>query len=145
MTWWPYEFITLDDHQKELRRQSLDHYASLAHWSAFSPIAAYLTFKLVQRILSKRIRPNSHGGGTYQRVPGSPLAKAKQMTASGELATKWAKWKWWMADELFVLGEYRGKRDEWLLGAAWFLWLLGLCVVGTGNGMLQHLSAHQEA
>lgn len=137
---WPYEFIlTLDDEAKLLRRESLDHYASLAHWSAFAPIPIFLVFSVVQRVVRKRITDGGNSGsGRYQRVPGSPLAKARQMTASGELATKWRKVKWWLEDDLYFLGESRGQKGDWLFGAAWFLWLLSLCVVGTGNGELQH-------
>lgn len=132
---WPYAFLDLNDAEKALRRESISHYAAIAHWSAFAPIPVYLLFQIVKKIVSKRIRRTGNGtGGDYQQVPGSPLAKAKQMTASGELGAKWRQFKWWMGGEVYFLGEYRGERDLWILGAAWMAYLLTLCVVGTGRG-----------
>ncbi|KAH8174766.1 ferric reductase like transmembrane component domain-containing protein [Sarocladium implicatum] len=137
---WPYAFLDLNDAEKALRRESLNHYALVAHWSAFAPIPIYLVFQVVQKVVRKRLQPTENGSrGDYQRVPGSPLAKAKQMTASGELATKWRKLKWWMGEEVYFLGNYRGERDMWILGTAWMMWLLTLCVVGTGKDYL-HLT-----
>lgn len=132
---WPYAFLDLNDAEKAIRRESLNHYALIAHWSAFAPIPIYLIFQVIQKIVRKRLRPTDNGGrGDYQRVPGSPLAKAKQMTASGELAARWRQLKWWMGEEVYFLGNHRGERDMWILGTAWMMWLLALCVVGTNGG-----------
>lgn len=134
-----YEFLDLTKAEKGIRRQSLDHYASIAHWSAFAPIPIYLIFQLIQKIVRKRLRRSATGnGGDYQQVPGSPLAKAKQMTASGELGTKWRQFKWWMGGDVYFLGEHRGQRDLWILGTLYMMWLLALCVVGTGKGKQAH-------
>lgn len=132
---WSYEFLDLTKAEKGLRRQSIDRYAAIAHWSAFAPIPIYLIFRLVQKVVRKRLRRSSSGnGGDYQQVPGSPLAKAKQMTASGELGTKWRQFKWWMGGDVYFLGEHRGQRDLWILGTLYLAWLLALCIIGTGKG-----------
>ena len=131
---WPYEFITLTDEEKHLRRLSLDQYASLAHWSAFAPIPLILLLQLAKRVVRVISRRARDDGGEYQQVPGSPLAKARHMAASGELAARWRRFIWWMGDDIFFFGEHRGQRDEWVLGAVWMAWLLALCVVGTGRG-----------
>lgn len=133
---WPYEFITLTDEEKHARRESLHFHAAVAHYSFVAPIAALVLFRLVQLAIGRFSggRDND-GAGAYQRVPGSPIVKARNGDLSGGLAVSWRKLTWWMSDDVLIFGQVWGQRDEWVLGSIWMLWLLTLCVVGTGKGM----------
>ena len=128
---WPYAFITLNDKEKELRRVALDHYASIAHYSAFAPALVYLLYQLVARVLRKR-----HGG--YQEVPNSPALKASKLSFSADKARQWRGFAWWMGDDVYFMGAHWGHRDEWIFGLVWTAWLLVLSVRGTGNGQFLH-------
>lgn len=128
---WPYEFVTLSTEEKHLRRQSLDHYAAIAHYSLIGPLIALVSFKLLSFAVS---RLSGGDVGVYQRVPGSPTIKAHRGRVAGDLAVRWRKFTWWMGDDVQLFGQVWGQRDEWILGSAWMLWLLTLCVVGTGKG-----------
>ena len=131
--WWPWEFISLTEDEHHTRRLALDSYASLAHYSAFLPVAAFLVFRLSLRIL-KGLKFGVNDQGSYQQVPRSPLAKALRQSQSGELSQRWRKFTWWMGDDVYFAGQHWGQRDEWLAGLGWTVWLSILCVVGTGKG-----------
>ncbi|KJZ76794.1 hypothetical protein HIM_03671 [Hirsutella minnesotensis 3608] len=135
---WPYELmVDLSAEDKLLRRQNIDFYACLAHYSALTPALAYLLWRLACRALA---RGTAEGGrGDYQEVPHSPTAKAHRGQLSGRFEVRWRQLCWWAQDDVSVLGMPCGRRDEWLLGFAWFAWLLCLCVVDTGKDYL-HLT-----
>lgn len=135
MAWWPYEFITLNDEEKHLRRESLAYHAAIAHYSLIAPLAALLLLKLV-RIGVSRVYPGvgGGGGGAYQRVPSSPTIKAHRDGVAAGLLVRWNKLVWWVSDDVLVFGQVWGQRDQWIFGSVWMLWLLTLSVVGTGKG-----------
>ena len=135
---WPYEFVTLNDEQKHLRRQSLDFYAAIAHYSLIVPLVAVILTKLL-RIGLRNLPGAQDDGGLYQRVPGSPIVKAHRGRVGSGLAVTWRKFAWWMGDDVVLFGQVWGQRDEWVLGSVWLLWLLTLSVVGTGKDFL-HLT-----
>lgn len=129
---WPYEFRSLSDEEKELRRQSLAFYAAVAHLSAFAPPLASLLFRLVRNASS---RLGSRDGGSYEAVPGSPAVKSRRLSGLGGWSSRWARLAWWMGDDVYFRGRHWGQRDEWVVGLSWTAWLLVLCVLGTGSGM----------
>ncbi|CAM1504225.1 Fc.00g018160.m01.CDS01 [Cosmosporella sp. VM-42] len=129
---WPYAFITLNDEETELRRVALDHYASIAHYSAFAPAVIYLLYGLGCRVLRRR-------QGDYQEVPNSPAVKASKLSYAADKARQWRVFTWWLGDDVYFMGNHWGHRDEWVFGLAWTAWLLVLCVRGTGNDYL-HLT-----
>lgn len=129
---WPYEFTTLTDEEKQLRRSALDHYAAVAHYSAFAPALAYLLVRLVVHVRGRRRR------GRYQEVPNSPAFKARKLSWSAALAGRGRMVWWWMGDDVYFAGGHWGQRDEWIFGVVWMGWLLALCVVGTGKGEFLH-------
>ncbi|KAF4126048.1 Ferric reductase NAD binding domain [Geosmithia morbida] len=132
---WPYEFILdLSPEDKQLRRESIAFYALVAHSSAFAPALAYLLFRLGLTLYT-RVR----GPASYQFVPGSPVAKARQATSLGGLEARWVRLAWWMSDPVYLFGVHYGHRDEWILGSGWAAWMLLLCVLGTGRDYL-HLT-----
>lgn len=136
---WPYAFLTdLTDEQKAARRDSLSHYASLAHYYAFAPAALFLLLRFVLRV---KARIERRRRGRYSSIPGSPVSKAQRLTNLGDLKAKWTKAIWWLGEDVVLRGESWGQRDEWVLGSLYTLWLLALCVVGTGNGTSSWLAA----
>lgn len=131
---WPYEFITLSEEEKELRRHTLDLYATIAHYSALTPALMFLIIKLTRYVLQYVPFTRQQ----YLEVPGSPAVKARRESGFG-LAVRWGQFKWWMSDDVVFLGQCWGQKDQWILGVVWFVWLLALCIVGTGRGKITHL------
>lgn len=127
---WPYEFITLTDEEKHQRRISLEYYAHVAFLSAFIPCLISVSAQLIAR--ARRARR-----GQYSEVPGSPGAKASRQRWAARMAGRWSAAQWWLGGDVCLLGSRWGQRDEWVLGVAWTLWLLILCVRGTGKGELR--------
>lgn len=130
---WPYAFLTdLSADAKAQRRESLSHYGSIAHYYSFFPAALFLLIRLILLVKSRIERKRR---GRYSSIPGSPRAKAQRLTNLGDLKAKWTRLIWWLGEDVFLMGDNWGQRDEWVLGCGYFLWLLTLSVVGTGNGM----------
>ena len=119
MPLWPYVFPALTHEEKQLRRQSLDLYACIAHYSAVTPVVLLLAYRLIRRVTKPRYTPLSSS------------------------TSPWTKFTWWMGDPIILAGRQWGLRDQWVLGTAWTAWLLFLCVCGTGTGM--HLPQWQIA
>lgn len=134
---WPYDLsLSLSHQDKLLRRQTIDYYACVAHYSALAPVLAFLLFRLARRAVraTAAARAPRHDGGQYQEVPHSPLAKAHRRHLSGDLAARCRKLQWWMLDDVYLGGLRWGRRHEWILGLVWAAWLLALCVLDTGKG-----------
>lgn len=128
---WPYEFLlNLTDDEKAARRESLDHHAAIAHWSAYGLALLFLLARgvvhVARRIHRKRRR--------YETIPGSPHVKFERLGPLGQLSLRWAKLSWWMGDDVEFMNQSWGQRDEWVVGIAWTVWLLSLCVRDTGKG-----------
>ncbi|KAL7797232.1 hypothetical protein V8C37DRAFT_370409 [Trichoderma ceciliae] len=141
---WPYHFLTLSQDQVLLRRQTIDRYARIAHYSALAPAAIFLLLRLLLRAARPLLRLGGRGRdgghrGQYAHVPGSPIVKAQRNGTFGTLATRWRALLWWLGDDAVFGGVSWGQRDEWLLGLVWTSWLLVLCVLGTGEDYL-HLT-----
>lgn len=128
---WPYRFVDLSKEEVQIRRQTLDRYGSYAQYSALTPIIIALLFRL-GTYLSQRWQ----SGASYSAVPGSPELKTRRQSwgHSWEAAIK--KWKWWLADDVYFMGQHWGQKDQWVFGLAWASWLLVLSVLETGDGKL---------
>jgi hypothetical protein len=133
---WAYEFITLSEEDKLLRRQALDFYAAVAHLSAFVPALVVLLARLLLARGGGGGGGSSRAAGAYEEVPRSPVIKARRMSGPGGVRARWAMLRWWLRDDVCFRGAHWGQRDQWLLGAAWTAWLLLLTVLGTGTGTL---------
>ncbi|RSL98452.1 hypothetical protein CEP52_010328 [Fusarium oligoseptatum] len=129
---WPYEFITLTDEEKHQRRIALEYYAYVAFLSAFVPCLISILVQLITRVRRAR-------RGQYSEVPGSPGVKANQQRWITRMIGKWSAAQWWLGEDVYLLGSRWGQRDEWVFGVAWTLWMLILCVRGTGKDYL-HLT-----
>ncbi|KAG8409755.1 hypothetical protein J3458_018836 [Metarhizium acridum] len=130
---WPYGFPSLTHEEKLLRRQTLDLYACIAHYSALAPALIYLLYRLLKRV-AYQVEPGSLSEqARYNLVPSSPTVKAQLQRPSGRFASQWRKVAWWFSDDVYFLGLCWGQRDEWVLGAIWTAWLLVLSIKGTGN------------
>ncbi|KXJ89351.1 ferric reductase NAD binding domain-domain-containing protein [Microdochium bolleyi] len=147
MAFWPYRFLDLDAAQKHARRETLDHYAAVAHGSTLLPVFAAALYRLVLWAMKGRTSPspsgNSSSRGAYVAVPGSPALKHQNSNGgSGTVGSTRAwlrKTSWWLGDDVVLLGRSWGQRDQYVFGAGWSLWLLVLCFVGTGDDYL-HLT-----
>lgn len=132
---WPYEFAGLSHEEKLQRRQTLDLYACTAHYSALVPALLFLVVRLARRVaVGSGLGSGSGDQGRYEPVPPSPAVKARRRAASGGVAAQWRRLRWWLQDDVYFAGAHWGQRDEWILGLAWTVWLLVLCVLDTGKG-----------
>ncbi|RYP63338.1 hypothetical protein DL771_009323 [Monosporascus sp. 5C6A] len=75
----------------------------------------------------------------YVAVPGSPVLKQQRQNALGPWSATARSAVWWLGDEVAFLGRNWGQRGELIFGSLWAVWLLSLCVIGTGNDYL-HLT-----
>ncbi|KAI1812190.1 ferric reductase like transmembrane component [Poronia punctata] len=135
---WPYQFIDLDDEQKQERRHTLDRYGLIAQLSVLVPIGLVLLYRLIKWTLAKASGSRS-GRGTYSAVPGSPTLKHRRLKPTGSWKTRGRKLAWWLGDDFVVFGWNLGSRDTVIGGAIWTVWLLVLCVLETGDDYL-HLT-----
>ncbi|KAL2752132.1 hypothetical protein ACRALDRAFT_1078195 [Sodiomyces alcalophilus JCM 7366] len=115
---WPYQFLSLTREQIQLRRESLDYYAFWAHLTGYMPILAALAFRVGKRLLT-----SSWGSGL----------KNRRRSVKGDWQTQVRRLQWWLDDDVYLGGENVGKRQQWVLGTLWFLWLFAFCVMGTGK------------
>lgn len=139
---WPYGFPALTEEDKLLRREALDLYACIAHYSALAPALVFLVYRFSRHVI--HVIQEAHAGrasaatsqqGRYALVPGSPTVKAQhQQGMAGKLTRQWRKTTWRLGDDVYLAGSHWGQWDEWLLGVLWTAWLLVLSVKGTGNG-----------
>ncbi|KAK1982237.1 ferric reductase like transmembrane component [Colletotrichum cereale] len=128
---WPYRFVDLSTEEVQLRRQTLDRYGAYAHYSALAPVALTLLVRL-GFYLSRRWQPTA----AYDAVPVSPVLKKRRQSWSGNLDVKIRKGKWWLADDVYFMGQHWGQKDQWVFGLAWASWLLVLSVLETGDDYL---------
>lgn len=139
---WSYHFIfDLTPEEKYLRRLSLDRSALVAQLSALAPVLLLLLCRSAIWVWSRAARRRV----SYDAVPSSPARKARRHGAVGRWATQARKWRWWLGDDVQMLGQSWGQRDQWILGAAWTVWLFVLCTVGTGQGKLAELRRRGRA
>ncbi|KAI6370465.1 hypothetical protein MCOR25_004203 [Pyricularia grisea] len=138
---WPWRFVDLDEEARALRRETLDRYAAYSQLSALIPVLGFVGFQLA-RWAYLQICAKSGRGPAYSSLPtapGSPSLKSRRRSPAGALEVRLGALKWWLGDEVFILGKYRGERDVWVFGGLWTAWLLLLCVLGTDGDYL-HLT-----
>ncbi|KAK2015445.1 ferric reductase like transmembrane component [Colletotrichum eremochloae] len=128
---WPYRFVDLSSEEVQLRRQTLDRYGSYAHYSALAPIVLALLVRI-----GFYLRRRWQASAAYDAVPVSPVLKERRQSWSGNLDTKIQKGKWWLADDVYFMGQHWGQKDQWVFGLAWASWLLVLSVLETGDDYL---------
>ncbi|KAK6087966.1 metalloreductase AIM14 [Seiridium cupressi] len=126
---WPYQFLDLSTPEKQERRLSLDRHAGFAQLSALVPIVVVLVVRFVVWITGRL----SARKVAYDAVPGSPVAKYKRENASSSWAATGRRIAWWLGDDVVFAGQNWGRRDSLLFGGSWMVWLLFLCVQGTGK------------
>ncbi|KAI0529793.1 ferric reductase like transmembrane component [Xylaria digitata] len=133
---WPYQFVDLDAEQLQARRRTLDRYGLIAQLSALAPIALFLLYRLLAWGVAKA---TGSGRGSYAAVPDSPTLKQQRLSVVGLYSTSARKIAWWFGDDVVFWGWNWGPRDQIIAGVVWTIWLLALCVVGTGNDYI-HLT-----
>ncbi|ORY58758.1 ferric reductase like transmembrane component [Pseudomassariella vexata] len=126
---WPWEFATLSVAEKHERRRVLDRYGTYAQLSAFVPLLVILVIRfgrfVFRRIATRKV--------AYDVVPTSPVAKCARLSTAGSWGTIGRRVAWWLGDDVEFAGQNWGRRDQLVFGAGWAVWLLFLCVVGTGS------------
>ncbi|OAA49633.1 Ferric reductase, NAD binding protein [Metarhizium rileyi] len=130
---WLYGFPALTHEEKLLRRQTLDLYACIAHYSALAPALIFLVYRLLSRLAFQVKASPSSEQARYAVVPNSPTVKAQRQHPSERLASQWRKTSWWLGADVYFAHSHWGQRDEWVLGAIWTCWLLVLSIKDTGN------------
>lgn len=143
---WPYEFANLTSEEKHARREVLDKYGLFAHYSALAPVLVFGLIhlaRLAYRYATGTLR-GADGQGTYAEIPNSPLVKAQQSTAVARLRAGWSRLRWWMGDEIYFAGTSWGRKDEWTIALGWTAWLLALCTLETGRGMVSAATRKQR-
>lgn len=127
---WPYHFVDLTDEQKNARRANLDYYATLAQITIFIPLAATQCYFILSRFGQRRLNPD----GT-----GSPNLKNGRHGKENSLARAIVAWKtlaWRCGDPVDIGDFYVGRIGDLLAAAVWLSWLLLLCFLQTGDGMV---------
>jgi hypothetical protein len=127
---WPYQFLDLSAAEKHERRLSLDRHAAYSQLSALAPVAVLLLFRFGSWVLSRA----SASKVAYDAVPSSPAAKYKRENGPSSWAATARKVAWWLGDDVVFARQNWGRRDTLVFGSAYALWLLFLCVQGTGRG-----------
>ncbi|KAI1771500.1 metalloreductase Fre8 [Hypoxylon cercidicola] len=133
---WPWEIYALDAAEKQARRRSLDRHAAYAQLSVLAPIAAFVLYRLASWLATRFSAPRE---ADYLAVPNSPALKQRRRSVVGSWTAAARKVAWWLGDEVVFLGVNWGPRDQILAGVGWTVWLVFLCVVGTGKDYL-HLT-----
>ncbi|KAH7018337.1 ferric reductase like transmembrane component-domain-containing protein [Microdochium trichocladiopsis] len=141
---WSYHFVELDAAQKHARRETIDHYAAIAHASTILPVLAGSVYRLFVWALAlyrgrslAAVRGSARGD--YAAVPGSPALKHQTLSTAGGARATLRKLSWWLGDDVVLLGRRWGQRDQLIFGAAWTIWLVFLAFVNTGDDYL-HLT-----
>ncbi|POS77795.1 ferric reductase like transmembrane component [Diaporthe helianthi] len=137
---WPWKFVSLDQDEIDLRRQTLDRYAGLAQLSAFVPVLLFLGYRLA----SWAYGAFEAKKGAYNAIPESPLRKVRRQGPLGVWESQCRHLRWWLGDDVVFLGRTWGQRDEWVFGLTWGFWMLVLTVAETGDDYL-HLTKRAGA
>ncbi|KAK1783291.1 ferric reductase like transmembrane component-domain-containing protein [Copromyces sp. CBS 386.78] len=124
---WPYQFLNLSQAEVHARRLSLDRYALYAQLSALIPIGLIWLYQTVNKSSSSRQKRD------YTAVPSSDSFNTRKQ------GNGWSKLRWWLGEDVVAFGEVLGQRDQWAGGIFWAVWLLVLCVAGTGRDYM-HLT-----
>ncbi len=132
-----YSFVTLDEAQSQRRRQLLDLYASVAQFSALTPLlAVYISHYLL--FLSKEISKLLPGRRAKERQ--SPRKSRFEPPVACSWAVKCRRLSWYLDDDIIDGRDGWGTKREWVVAGQWTLWLLVLVFASTGNGTLESSS-----
>ncbi|RYP76958.1 hypothetical protein DL770_007132 [Monosporascus sp. CRB-9-2] len=128
-------FLDLDQAAKQSRRQALNYYGFVAHGSVLIVLILFSVYRAGAYLVRRSRRDRT----SYAAVPGSPVLKEQRQSALGSWSATTRSAVWWLGDEVTFLGRNWGQRGELVLGSLWAVWLLFLCVIGTGHDYL-HLT-----
>lgn len=127
-----YSFMsTLDESQREQRRQLLDYYATVAQISFLAVLVAIRIYFTLSWLENKWL------SGREDARPSSPYVKHKRLALSASWSIRargyWQRWRWWLGEPVSIGW---GTTGEWLAGGVWMAWLLFLCCVNTAPGKM---------
>ena len=125
-----YSFLlTLDESQRQQRRQLLTYYATVAQISFLAVLVTIRIYFALSWLEHKWL-----SGGQDAR-PGSPYVKHMRLASSTSWSARtrryWQRWRWWFGEPISMGW---GTTGEWLTGGVWMAWLLLLSCVHTAPG-----------
>jgi len=139
--------LSLDNSQKQQRRQSLERYALIAQISLLAVLVAIRIYFVLSWFGNRWM-----SGGEDAR-PSSRHVKYDRLTLSTswlEIVRRyWRRWRWWLGEPVMVGW---GTTGEWLAGGVWMAWLLLLSYLQTVPGkafqiersLKEHLSSRSS-
>ncbi|KAF2206313.1 hypothetical protein CERZMDRAFT_103509 [Cercospora zeae-maydis SCOH1-5] len=123
---WPYHFTKLSSEETHQQRLLLDRYGVYAQLSALVPIVVLLLLRLTRWAFE-----SANKRRVYQKTLGSNSRAAKAFIS--DWSTTMRKVSWWLGSDVHVGGQSLGRRDQWIFGWIWALWLFFLCICQTGD------------
>ena len=127
---WPYAILELTDAQELERRTTLDRYGLYAQFSGLFVIATLLSVRFAQQLFrgsfAKRV--------AYDAVPTASTDDRQRTASSSTFRAKRRRVSWWLGNDVVVAGFHLGRRDHFVYGSLWALWLLFLSIRETGRG-----------
>ena len=121
--------LTLDESQRQQRRQLLAYYATVAQISFLAILIAIRIYFVLSWLENKWL-----SGGKDAR-PSSPYVKHNRLAVSTSWSVRvrryWQRWQWWLGEPILVGW---GTMGEWLVGGIWMAWLLLLSYLHTAPG-----------
>jgi hypothetical protein len=132
MGYFGYSFISLTPLQVADRRDQLDLHAFAAQASLGLILLSVQAVSLFGWVLRRYVT-----GGVQSR-PSSPqkkyLLEGSWQGWVGPAKKKARSVKWWLGEEVEILGARYGARWQWVGGIGWASWLGVLCIHGTRPG-----------
>ena len=127
-----WHFIDLTTEQKHQRREALDRYAFLAQVHILIPLVIlqiYFAFAWLAIRLRRKVDDTA--------PPSSPYLK-KSFTSTStllrETSLAWRRFVWSAGEPVEIYRSFIATRGEILGATIYTIWLLSLCVLGTGDG-----------
>ncbi|OCL12463.1 hypothetical protein AOQ84DRAFT_352533 [Glonium stellatum] len=124
-----YEFVILNEPEKEQRRYLLGLYSTIAQWSALGVFIFFQAYFLLCWFAER----------STSEPPKSPFGrpgKLKSRTWARKFQQALQQVSWWTGKSV---RRGWGTRGEWIAGLAWTVWLLFLSIHNTGDDFL-HLT-----
>ena len=129
----PYHFNDLSDAQKIERRVLLDRYANIAQLSTLFPVLAVQVYFFGTR-WSRRWASQAE-----RDAPSSPYLKEGRLEhrlGSKRFKLRLRRWAWWLGENVQFGGVHFESRGQVLAEFAWMAWLVVMCVLQTGEGVI---------
>lgn len=131
--------MSLSDIQQHARRASLDNFALYTQLQTFIPPLLWLCYYLTRsgaRVVAKNVGKRRSAGQNDVSLESTEtlLTQKTKQPLVRRGSRSFQKILWWFGGDIVFRGDAWGHRDVWIFGSIWFVWLVLLCFVDTGNG-----------